>query len=562
MRSEAAAIILTKQEDSTLCEALEVPPSRPDLEWKTRKLRIRSYPVLTVEIPNEAFDDGEFQLQLANVFSYPNVVDSDLPSPPHGHINELFNRFFLSIDLAHDGPHAATQRALLANALHGVDCTGDKFCITKRIYNYGILEWWECPYSWCHSPLWFLTRVAIQISANRSLEDNSYKQFILFFMCALATDENNATLSSDLLHLISSKILRRLSKLNFSTPHWLSEMLLKTGAQLNKVLDVRREQLNLEARPFINPSRDQLARDTQLSLVNCGEYIQNALAHLGHEATGTPFHPNHRRRGTIEDFLTSNGTFFDEAYEADPDGTVYDVEQSVEQGIDDWLVRATNVDEACVHLEILMQKWTIEGQLSGKNLNPEDASNRFLTSIELFVALDKLVVKEIPMLADYSPEIPITLLEGLLLRKATSLHRLSRAYQYLSLRHSQSHSGWSLLSGEFTEDSFPVRYYDQSPHLQQLKVRIEQDAVEKLVAHAGPHLVGGILHSFVMDTKSSTRIPLGGDQPSLPNHRCLPRHYMRKLLYSSCNAQRVFIFGAPRYPVFWIISTMAFFMAA
>ena len=554
MQSEGAAIILTKQENSTLCEAFQVPRRR----WKLREHLIRS---LAVEIPNEEFDDGEFQLQLANVFSHPNVVNSDLPSPPHGHINELFNRFFLSVDLAHDGPHAATQRALLASALHGVDRTADVLCITKRIHNHRFLKSSEYPHLWRCWSLWFLTRVAIQISANRSLERGSYKRFILFFMCTLATDENNTALSSDLLHFMSSKILRRLSKLGFSTPHWLSEMLLKTSAQLNKMLDTRRERLNLEARPFINPSRDQLARDTQLSLVNCGEYIQNVLTNLGHEATGTPFHPNHRRRGTIEDFLDSNGTFFDEAYKANPDGAIYDVEQSVEQGIDDWLVRATNVEEACVQLETLMEEWMLSSRLFYRK-NPEDVSNVFLMSIELFVALDKLVVKEIPMLADYSPEIPITLLEGLLLRKATSLHRLSRAYQYLSLRHSQSHSGWSLLSGEFTEDSFPVRYYDQSPHLQQLKVRIEQDAVEKLVAHAGPHLVGGILHSFVMDTKSSTRIPLGGDQPSLPNHRCLPRHYMRKLLYSSCNAQRVFIFGAPRYPVFWIISTMAFFMAA
>ena len=558
MQSEAAAIVLTRQEKTTLCEAFEVPPSRPGLGWKTRELLIRSYPALTVEIPNEAFDDGEFQLQLANVFSHPNVVNSDLPSPPHGHINKLFNRFFLSVDLAHDGPHAATQRAQLASALHGVDRTGDVLCITKRIHDYSILESSENPRPWRRSPLWLLIRVAIQMSANRSLERGSYKRFILFFMCTLARDENNTTLSSDLLHLMSSKILRRLSKLGFSTPHWLFEMLLKTGTQLNEILDAKQERLKLKASPFRNPSRQRLLRDTQLSLVDCGEYIRNALTNLGHKVACTRFHPNHCHRGTIEDFLDPNGTYFDEAYRTDPDGTLYDVEQSVEQGIEDWLARATNVDEACVQLEMLMEKWATKADAKRRD-NPEGISNRFLTSIELFVALDRLVVKEIPMLADYSPEIPIIFLERLLLRKATSLHRLSRAYQYLSLRHSRSRPGWSLLSDEFTEDSFPVRYYDQSPYLQQLKVCIEQD-MEKLVAHADPHLVGAILHSFVMDTKNSTRIPLGGDQPSLPNHRCLPHRYMRKSLYSSCNAQRVFVSGAPRYRVFWIISTMAFFV--
>jgi hypothetical protein len=48
--------------------------------------------------------------------------------------------------------------------------------------------------------------------------------------------------------------------------------------------------------------------------------------------------------------------------------------------------------------------------------NPEERSMRLLTGIELYVILDKLVVKEIPMLADYPPEIPIAFLERLLLR--------------------------------------------------------------------------------------------------------------------------------------------------
>ena len=120
--------------------------------------------------------------------------------------------------------------------------------------------------------------------------------------------------------------------------------------------------------------------------------------------------------------------------------------------------------------------------------NPEDMSIALLTGIELYVTLDKLAVKEVPILADYPPEILITCLERLLLRKTIGLHRLSCAYQYLSARHSQSRPRWSLLSNEFTEDSFPVRYYDQSLHLQQLKARIEQGATENVIGHVGPQL--------------------------------------------------------------------------
>ena len=341
---------------------------------------------------------------------------------------------------------------------------------------------------WRRSPLWLLIRVAIQMTVNRSLGRASYKRFILFFMCILAWVKRNTSLSSHLLHLMSSRIFRRSTKLGSSDG--LSEMALRTCTCLREILDTRREQLNTRPSPFRNPSQDELTRDTQLSLLDSHEYIRNTLANPVPQLLRTPFHPSHRRRGTIEDFLSSNGTFFDEAYAADPHVTLYDVERSVEEGIDDWIAGVTNVDEACAQLEILMDKYMKD---DCETEHPEDASITLLTAIELYVALDKLVVKDFPMLADYSPEIPIALLEIMILRTTTGLHRLSCAYQYLSARHSRSRSGWSLLSDEFTEDSFPVRYYDQSPHLQQLKVRIEQNGMEEVAGPAGPQLDGASL---------------------------------------------------------------------
>ena len=158
-----------------------------------------------------------------------------------------------------------------------------------------------------------------------------------------------------------------------------------------------------------------------------------------------------------------------------------------------------------------------------KLTNPEDMSTRLLTGIELYVALDKLVVKEIPMLADYPPEIPISFLEILLLRKTASLHRLSCAYQYLSARHSQSRSGWSVLSNKFTEDSLPVRYYDQSPHLWQLKARIEHDATENVTGRAGLQPQGASLAQTLDGYQEFQRhLPLAkcaqSPLPALPLH--------------------------------------------
>ena len=101
-------------------------------------------------------------------------------------------------------------------------------------------------------------------------------------------------------------------------------------------------------------------------------------------------------------------------------------------------------------------------------IDPRNCSVMLLTIIELWVALDKLVLKKFPILVEYSPEVPLYLLYGLLLHDTTSIDRFRRAQQYIAARHTQAHRGWSVLSDTFTEDSFPCRYYDNQ--LQHLKV--------------------------------------------------------------------------------------------
>ena len=454
-------------------------PSNDAVERTAGPLRY-SYPWSAIETSNEVFDNGDFHFKLANFLSHPTAIDPDFPRP-----------------LSADSQHTVAQ---LTSILRGIHRTADVPRITKRVRDHiGSPPGKDL---WRRSSLWLLIRVAIQMSLDCSpLGMPSYKQFILFLICTLARDANDAGFSSDLLHLMSCKVLRRLKKLGSSTPDWLSEMALKTCTCLRGTLDTRFRQPDDRSSPFQNPSQDELTRDTQLSLLDGRGYIHHALrvANPGYKPVHRlrfqlshrlRFHPSHRLRGTIEDFLSSDGAFLEGAYRADPEVTLYDVEQSVEQGIDDWLACVVDVDGACAQLEILMDQYIMKAA-STWTRNPETISITFLTAIELFVALDKLVVKKVPMLADYSPEIPIIFLESLLLRKTTSLHRLSCAYQYLSARQFRSRPGWSVLSDEFTEDSFPVRFYNQSPHLQDLRTHIEEDTIQEASEHVGLQQEGG-----------------------------------------------------------------------
>jgi hypothetical protein len=126
IRRQNAAIILTERENCTLCEAFEVSPTRDAVE-ETPEPLICSYPGSAVETPDEVFDAGDFQFELADFLSRPNAVDSGLqvPLPPLAHpqyINALFNSILQSVGRAADVPRVTKHTALLTGAckLYGV----------------------------------------------------------------------------------------------------------------------------------------------------------------------------------------------------------------------------------------------------------------------------------------------------------------------------------------------------------------------------------------------------------------------------------------------------------
>jgi hypothetical protein len=69
-----------------------------------------------------------------------------------------------------------------------------------------------------------------------------------------------------------------------------------------------------------------------------------------------------------------------------------------------------------------------------------------LTLFELWTALDKLVVKSIPLLKEYSPEVPDTIFDCLLLQKAAALERLKILQQYVATRIRDARLGFSVFS--------------------------------------------------------------------------------------------------------------------
>ena len=461
------AVVFRKLKDITIFESFEVSPKVENVMTAQGKL-ICSYPGPAIEIPNVVFGDKSFLSELVNFLVRMNddVLDAT-PTTRKGQSTVVETR---------DTTHPRYITELLTGILRSVGTPADIARITKRVGD--DVVWNNSKLPWRRSSLWLVIRVTLQTSLDRSeLGHHTYKEFMLFFMCRLAQEEISADLPNDVLHSMSAKISRRLRKLGSSAPDWLSRTALQACSSLRSTLERRWRQIQAaqSVSPIWTPSQLDLTGDSQLSLLGSRDYLCDALANHCIDPPDTPFNPEHRPRGTLDDFLSSDGAFFEEAYCAEPHVALYDVERAVEKSIDAWIDRVSNNDEACVKLEILANKYSSSALTTYTN-NPELLSVMLLTMIELWVALDRIAIKEIPMLAEYSPEVPTGLLEYLLLSKAGSLHRLRRAHEYLSHRHSLSQSRWSVFSPTITADSFAVRFYANSSHLQRLKTQIEEVA--------------------------------------------------------------------------------------
>ncbi|KAI5993335.1 hypothetical protein EDD15DRAFT_2439801 [Pisolithus albus] len=472
IRAQNAAVVFRRGAKDTIAESFEVSPTTEAVMGSCGKL-VCSYPGPAIAVPNEVFDDSVFRLELAHFLCEMNkdILDAVPTSCKAGS----------TVSEERDTAHPRYITELLTGILRAVGRPAEVQRINKRIGD--DVVWRDARLPWRRSSLWLLVRVVLQTTlARNGLGVDGYKIFMLFFMNGLAGEAKDSGMPDDILHWVSAKISRRLTKLGGSAPDWLSDSVLQTCTGIRSLLDSRWEEVRkLDAfSPTWNPFSLNFLPDTYLSLVDSHEYISNVLN--SNYAVLQPADPvtNGRLRGDLDHFLSMTSDFFQVAYEADPRVTLYDVERGVSYGIDDW-VAAVAVDEiaaACERLELLASRYSVAARDTYEG-NPEDFSRMLLTVIELWAAIDKLVIRQIPMLGDYSPEVPTTLLERLLLRDAHDIHRLSLVYDYIRKRHSRSRNGWSVFSDSASSNNFAVRYFNQDPHLQALRDRIVNAAYQE-----------------------------------------------------------------------------------
>ncbi|RSL76551.1 hypothetical protein CEP52_017780, partial [Fusarium oligoseptatum] len=258
---------------------------------------------------------------------------------------------------------------------------------------------------WRRSPLWLLIRAGLQLTMARfsSRGHDMYKEFMVFLMAEVLNISTKHGAGSEELHTMSTKICRRLCKLNHPPEgKWLThvrEILSKTSQSLatrwDQICMESERSLDLKAVETFKP-----ADSTQLSLPGMETFVASVSARK-YTTEVAHFNPvpqvlllDDNRLPTIE--KGERYLCFRLAM----------LESWVAANLDLWLKHHIREEDTCGELKDLIQSYhqVASRQYSGR---PEGASRMLLTIGELWVAMDKAAIQALPSLMLYEHEVPI-----------------------------------------------------------------------------------------------------------------------------------------------------------
>lgn len=339
---------------------------------------------------------------------------------------------------------------------------------------------------WRRSPVWLVLRVALQTSLlgqNDKTPHRRYKSLMVFFLAHVLEVAHKASLPSDMLFMMTAKITRRMLKLETTDSNAWTDYIEKVTGAVQQILAHRWSSLEKNPDPQATqrhwlPSKLSFLDDTRLKIRKLRAYLVQMPHRSALTSTTQQFMSNCRRR-TSPASLTMpdlDSSAFDSGQ---THLNLVDLESWVCSSLDTWLHANMKREDACTALAKVIDNYTRKASHHYANV-PEEISLMILTSMELWIALDKCALHQHPLLHHYDPGFPPKLYEPLLLPKKPQMERLARVEQYLAARKQAAALGHlSIFQTTDSKESFAVRYFEQSPHHQKLRQKIEANATIK-----------------------------------------------------------------------------------
>ena len=473
IRGQNAGVVVRRSSDQISFESFEVAPTN-EAVTQTRGRLIRSFPGPAVAIKRNLILDPDFCQPLADFLV---SLDGETPEEVQPTITKSGSKTIETRDTVH--PRFVTE--MLTGFLRALGDPIEVLRITKCTRE--DVLWDDAYMPWQRSPLWLLLRVALQTSlASQNATDRahvSYKSFMVFFMSRILDDALQASFPGDLLFAMTAKIGRRTLKLGLAEQiPWLQdiEMIInKVQKRLTKTWDsLQQKQDPFATQGKWNSSSLDYTRDSELTLSTMLPYLKTINERSLSKSSQKTFTPHcadrissYSKRLPYTNFAQSTGNKLRLC--------LADLELWVYSSLQTWLSTNNDSKHSCAVLKELMYDYTKAASQVYLNV-PEEMSIMFLTTMELWVALDKCALRDEPILQDYDPGFPASLFEPLLLPKRHQMERLLFVEQYLAERKRKAKPFPSVFRSVDSADSLPVRYFDQSPMHQNLRQKIEAKA--------------------------------------------------------------------------------------
>lgn len=476
--AQNAGLLVSKLPEAILFEAFEISPRNKDATVTRGRLK-RTFPACGVSIPVSLFTTAEFRNAVASAISRMSWQSVSGSQPQvkkaqqmHAEVRdstdpEIITQYFMTFLVAHGGKQSDTM-AISKNTREEVSLKGAKL-------------------PWRRLPFWLFLRVSLQImtcrlSRQQEAPDVLYKEFMLFLIASISQECHRQLIGSDYLMVMNCKLNRRLLKLPVirqALRQFVSDSMNKT----NRILEKRWAEIqswNSRTLDLSSLKKLNFEADCKVKIPHLDEFIASTSARKCVEVCNV-FAPSH---SIAEKDPSELPTVPCTSSSDQMTRYLTELEMWVEKSLQSWVKPRKRQDSTTKELGMLMESYYREAAKLYLE-NAELTSIMVLTLSELWMACDMSAVDMCPLLQEYDPELPLPLLQNLVLPYRDQLERLHLFENYVSVRKQQSKLRCDDIFRNFgSKSSFAVRYYQQShkhqERMQEILTRAESEKQGKL----------------------------------------------------------------------------------
>ena len=472
VRAQNAGIIISKVGHDVIFEAFELSPRNKSVLAAKGRLR-RSFPACAVAVVQSTFDEDGFVATLAQAIT---KMSHQLGPDSQPKVWKADQEHEEMRDTAH--PCLITEH--LMSFLRAVGKPKEVSMIWKNTREEVL--WSQNLLPWRRSSLWLLVRVVMQLGFSRAVTPTTasagmYKAFMVFLLARILKLSNDHIIDSDLLRTMNAKLSQRLLKLGAECASpWIQEIRL-VMVKVQEIVEGRWQDIINQTQWNLNMSclkSLSFPEDVNVQVPGLDDYIF-AMAKRVKGTACSRFSPSSQ----IPTFASNDLPFgFDSVIGDYKTFAITAFESWVDSHLSSWLNLHISEETTCERLRDLIERYH---RVAGSSYaqNPEGFSVMLLTITELWIACDKSACTRYYLLRNYDPEIPLELLQCLILPSKCQMQRLLKVEEYIEERRARVNKKRPSILRDFGHPlAFSVTFFDQSSELQSLRSQIESKACQ------------------------------------------------------------------------------------